>query len=86
MTDRFDYTQIPESSMAALRLYIERRVRPGDFLTAVLENDLMRACCHADGTNIDLIPVYAAYLYNEAPINCHGSPEAVRAWLSSDRT
>ena len=84
MTYRFDYTQIPEPSMAALRLYIDKRVKPGDFLTAVLENNLMRACSHADDDNIDLIPVYAAYLYNEAPINCHGSPEAVAAWLSAD--
>ena len=40
MPDRFDYTQIPEPSMGALRLYIDKRAKPGDFLTAVLENDL----------------------------------------------
>jgi len=84
MTYRFDYTQIPEPSMAALRLYIDKRVKPGDFLTAVLENNLMRACSHADDDNIDLIPVYAAYLYNEIPGNCHGSAEAVAEWLGGD--
>jgi len=84
MDNRFDYTQIPQGSMTALGLYIDRRVKPGDFLTAVLENDLMRACSHADHINIDLLPVYAAYLYNEAPYGCYGSPKAVTDWLAGN--
>ena len=40
MPDRFNYTQIPKASMGALHRYVHYRAKPGDFLTAVLENDL----------------------------------------------
>lgn len=79
--DRFDYAQIPESCMDGLMLYITDRIMPGSFLQAVLEGDLHRACGRADDTNLWLLPVYAAWLHNEAPMQCYGSPELVQAWV-----
>lgn len=79
--NRFDYSQIPEPCMAALKRYVNQKEAPGGFLRAVLEGDLNRACTYADGTNLWLLPVYSAWLYNEAPNLCHGSPERVRAWI-----
>ena len=75
------YEMLPEHMRDGVRAYIEKRVPPGGFLTAVLENDLMGACARADDTNIHCLPDFCRFLYNEAPHNCHGSPAKVKAWL-----
>ena len=80
--NRFDYSLIPPHMMAGLRRYIDDHCPVGDFLTAVLSNDLREACSRADDTNIEIIPVYVAYLYNNAPAPCWGSPARVKAWLN----
>lgn len=54
----------------------------GDFLTALLENDLRAACGHADDTNRWLIFSYVSFLYNEMPSQAWGSREKVVAWLA----
>ena len=73
---------IPAHMMASLQRYVGKRIAPGHFLTAVLSNDLTEACSRADDVNIQILPAYVAYLYNEVPGACWGSPEAVREWLS----
>lgn len=40
----------------------------GDFLTAVLANDLVRAAQYADSTNVLILHEYASYLYNKMPM------------------
>jgi hypothetical protein len=52
----------------------------GDFLRAVLSNNLMEAMGRADGYNVRTLPAICAYVYNELPSPSHGSPEAVREW------
>ena len=79
--DVFNYEQIPNHMMRVLHRYIYNHEPVGDFLRAVLCNDLMGACGRADSTNIELLPVYAAYLYNEAPAACHGSKDKYEAWI-----
>lgn len=54
---------------------------PGDFLRAVLCNDLMSACGRADMFNAPALPAIAQLIYNELPSPCHGSPAAVDAWI-----
>ena len=76
----FRQWHIPARMMGGLQHWIEDGIPPGDFLYSVLCNDLMKACQAADDENLDNLPAYAAYLYNEAPSQCHGSPEKVRAW------
>lgn len=82
MSYQFRQFYIPERMMGALERYIENRMPPGDFLMAVLCNDLSEACGRADDENIANLPAYAAFLYNEVPSACHGSPEKVMAWLA----
>jgi hypothetical protein len=76
---------IPDHMMGAIRRYIDERIHPGDFLTAVISNDLREAVGCADDTNIRALPAYVAYFYNEAPSRCWGSPEKMRAWLEGDK-
>lgn len=53
----------------------------GDFLRAVLANDLMQALGQADAGNRTGIFGICAYIHNTLPAACHGSPEKVAAWL-----
>lgn len=75
---------IPGHCRESMRLYVEHGVLPGSFLTAVLCNDFMEACGKADDVNRHLWD-YANFLYNYAPSNCFGSPEAVKAWVAAMR-
>jgi len=56
----------------------------GDFLTAVLSNDLMDALGRADAGNRDSIFDICSYVYNEIPGNCHGSRKAVKTWIAHE--
>ena len=77
----FRHFYVPERMMEHLRRYIEKHEPVGDFLTALLENDLREACGRADDENLHNLPAYVAYLHNEAPGKCWGSPANVAAWL-----
>lgn len=83
---RYRNWSIPERMMPALERYINDHLPPGDFLNAVLENNLREACAYADDENLENLPAFVAYLYNEAPGRCWGSPEAVTAWLTHTPT
>jgi hypothetical protein len=72
---------IPEHMGEALDEYVDRGRPVGDFLYAVLTNDLFEACGRADMHNAPNLTAYCAWLYNEAPSQCYGSREKVVAWL-----
>ncbi|MCP4599259.1 MAG: hypothetical protein GY847_01760 [Proteobacteria bacterium] len=72
---------IPARMMGPLRRYIEERIKPGDFLQAILSNDLKESCGRADEENLANLPAYCAFLYNEAPAFCYGSREKMEAWV-----
>ncbi len=72
---------IPDRMMCALLNYINHGHPIGDFLNAVLCNDLSEACGRADAENPRNLPAYTVFLYNEAPSTCYGSKEKVAAWL-----
>jgi len=71
--------------METLIAYFEERRPPGDFVRAVLENDLVRAFALADQDSTAAMQRIAAWLYWEAPARSYGhwgSPEAVKRWLA----
>lgn len=74
---------IPEHMHGGIIRYLVHKIPPGDFLTSVLSNDLFGAISKADDININALPVYCAFFYNETPTSCWGSKERVNAWLSS---
>lgn len=71
---------IPDYMHGGLRRWIEQGIVPGQFLCAVLQNDLEEAVGRADGTNINLLPKYVAFLFNYAPRGCWGSKENFEDW------
>lgn len=67
--------------MEPIRAYIEDHHPTGGFLAAVISNDLNGAVSRADPSNLINLPAFTAYFYNEAPPECWGSPERMKAWL-----
>ena len=77
-----DYTKIPVPRMAdSVRRYIEHGQPVGDFLTAMIQNNLMLAIFKADDKNLPALRDWMLFLHWEAPGECHGSPEKMRAWI-----
>lgn len=73
---------IPYRMAIKIDSYIDRGEPVGDFLAAVISNDLAETCAHADPENLHNLPAFAAYFYNYAPSPCWGSALKMDAWLS----
>ena len=70
-----DYSKLPEHIRQGVRLYIEKGVRPGGFLSAVITNNLVESFARADRINRDKMSDIVNFLYWEAPRKCWGSEE-----------
>ena len=77
---------VPAHMQSGLRRYIEDRIPPGDFMQAVLENDLREALGRADQINRHALFDIVSWLWSYAPADCWGSPEKVAAWLAERKT
>lgn len=78
---KFRKFYIPDRMMDGIIRYIDDRKPPGDFLTAVICNDLKEAVARADDENLKNLPAFTGYFYNEAPAACQGSKKKMQAWL-----
>jgi hypothetical protein len=74
-------TPAPAATIEEIDHYVRNHCPVGSFLTAVLSNDLMAAVGHADETNLEALPAICRYVHWKIPGRCHGSREAVEAWL-----
>lgn len=86
MALRAEQCNIPDHMMDGLIYYVLDHRPVGQFLTAVLSNDLMGAAAHADPFNLSALHRYARFLYNHAPSGCYGSREKVEEWLRNRET
>ena len=77
---RFQKYYIPARMGPGITRYVERGIIPGDFLQAVIQNNLQNACGRADDENMANLPAYVGYFYNEAPADCWGSVGAMEKW------
>ena len=77
-----NYSKLPVGLQDGMQRYVEHGILPGDFLTAVLENNLFTAVSRADDTNIKLIPEIVKWIYNEIPQHSWGSPKDVEEWTA----
>jgi len=67
--------------MGGMQRYIEKGIAPGDFLTAVICNDLTESFARADDINRGIMFDIVCFMYNEAPSLCWGSREIMDAWI-----
>jgi len=77
-----NYSTVPEYMQPGLKRYIENGIRPGDFLYAVLCNDLVAAYLNADDTNRKYLGNYAWWLIQECPIGAWGDKDTVEKWMT----
>ncbi len=75
------YEKLPEHMRDGVKNYLEHGVPPGDFLHAVLCNNLVESYGRADSTNQAHMRDWADFMYNEMPIGSWGSKENVAAWI-----
>ncbi len=80
VSEEIDYTLLPEHLRGGVREYIERGHLPGDFLCAVISNDLMKAFGYGDQTSRDALGEIMSFFWNEAPGGSHGSLEIMKTW------
>jgi len=81
--DSFYGKQVPQHTLEGIDAYAQDRRPPGDFVRAVMENNLFSAAAHADPQNQAALFAITGYVYNEIPSNVWGSPEKVQMWLDS---
>lgn len=76
---------LPEHMREGVRMYLEERIAPGSFLTAVICNDLVNALGQADHINRERLHDIVSFFYSYAPSNCWGSVEKMKKWLKGDK-
>ncbi len=76
---------IPPRIREGLDRYACYGVPTGDFLQAVLSNNLMLAVGRADKDSLAAIQPICQYVHNALPGVCHGSPEKVKAHIEAGR-
>lgn len=76
------YPLVPEHILDALYAYVESRRPTGNFLRAVLSNDLEGAVNRADLENLAVLKEIVGVVYNVLPSPCWGSEETVKNWLA----
>ena len=72
---------LPLGIRESLNRYGRYGVPTGDFLAAVLRNDLHEAVMRADSDNLAVLPAIVGYVYNALPSDCWGNAELVKAYI-----
>ena len=75
----------PPDVAASIRRYVEEGCPVGDFLTAVLENNLKESFARADAENVEALGHIVAFVWWKVPLSAWGSKERVAAWYKAHR-
>lgn len=78
-----DYDEIPECTRETIDEYVRTGRPVGDFVSALLANDLVGSHTRADDNNLRAMSHTVAYLYNKVPMNCRGDRALQQEWISS---
>ena len=83
--DAVDYSGLPDGLRDGARRWIEDGLIPGEFLQAVIRNDLLAATNMADPENFENLGSIVQWWWLEAPGLCWGSREKAKAWQAVSR-
>lgn len=81
MNYKIKYDNLPPHIQGGVQRYIEHGTPPGDFLTAVICNDLKESFGRADEENIRRMFDIVSFFYNQAPAGCWGSEKRMMRWI-----
>jgi hypothetical protein len=71
----------PGIRMTGISGYLLKGIDPGDFLVAVLANDLRAAVQRADPINLHALTAHVDFLCTSAPAGAWGSYAHVQGWV-----
>lgn len=66
------YAAIPAHMQESIMNYVLRKIPVGNFLKAVICNNLREAVGYADEENLPLLKIYVQWFYNVCPANLVG--------------
>jgi len=81
---RTRFPSIPPRILKSIYHYVEDKTPTGDFLKAVLSNDLFNAFGRADEENEKNLFNICIFIYNYIPTCCYGSLDKVLEWLKKE--
>ena len=58
------YAQIPYDIQESIKRYCQDKIKPGSFLSALIQNDLKTTITNADQQNLPLIKLYVLWFHN----------------------
>jgi len=67
----------------AAERYVEKGIRPGQCLTAIICNDLFLAFAYADPETTLLMAEICKWMYNDIPGPAWGSKKQMEAWIDA---
>ena len=81
-----DYEDLPTRMLPGLYGYVIHGIPPGDFLTAVITNDLVGAIVLADDQNLSMLPIWVKFFCScVEPTGASGSLAKMNRWILSRR-
>ena len=83
MSEPLKYEILPEHLRAGMKRYVEHGIRPGSFLCAIIENDLVQAYSRGDETSLRSMPQIMYFVMTELPSKAFGSPDRVNDWIAA---
>lgn len=83
MVNKPNYDLLPPYMQGGMKRYLENGIRPGDFISAVLQNDLVEAYRRADKINIAYMHNWVKFIYNHVPMRAQGSKEKFENWIKA---
>lgn len=75
-----DYTDLPSHLRPGLKRYLEDGILPGDFLRAVIRNDLREAVLRADKDSLVALPQIVRWFIWNTPPESYGNVEKMEDW------
>jgi hypothetical protein len=78
--DFLGYPEIPAPIRIELTAWVQDGVWPGDFLVAVLSNDLLATVAFEDQFDSKYMKALCVFIYNHMPVDSWGSPKKLRDW------
>ena len=86
LADGFAALHLPTYMLAPTTRYVVDHLPPGDFLTAIICNDLRGALTRADSTNRTVLSEWVCLFTYSTPAICWGSRENFQAWITPSKT
>ncbi len=77
------HRRVPSHIVDGFVLWVTHGLKPGQFVTAVLENNLANSFLRADPTNRRAMLEIVTFVYEDLPLTCWGSKEKMKAWAEA---